>query len=295
MIEQYLETLSRCCSDVLSEMTGKRARCLDIVTPGKELSDFVEGKAIEYTPLDPTQEEPGYFILGFNSVEMACAVASDISLGLGLGAVRDYSDDCGDILSEFLNIVVGRTVTQWDHQGFPVRFGQPIPLASLDTRKFKTVQLQRRRLTFGLGGREISLMVTFHDPNACTEGEAVRILVVDDSPIIRKMLVRALNEQGYAVEEATNGREAVIIFKTFQPRLTIMDLVMPEMMGLEAIAQIRQSSPEARFLILSSSARRDEVVQARELGVMDYVLKPIQFDILRERVEKALAGPRRMD
>ena len=77
-----------------------------------------------------------------------------------------------------------------------------------------------------------------------------RILIVDDSSLIRKIIKKGLNEAGFITEEANNGQEAVRKHKDFDPELTIMDLVMPELGGLEAIMQIQPGKGENILLML---------------------------------------------
>ena len=117
-----------------------------------------------------------------------------------------------------------------------------------------------------------------------------RILVADDSNILRKVLVKTLSLAGYDVAQAEDGQVAVEVVKSFRPQVAVMDLVMPNMGGLDSIMAIREFDCEVRFLVLTSSDRTDEVVTAKTLGVMDYLLKPVDQDRLLSAVSAAFEG-----
>ena len=114
------------------------------------------------------------------------------------------------------------------------------------------------------------------------------VLVVEDSGVIRSILTKALRDIGMDVHEAKDGVEAVEIHKGLNPDLTIMDLIMPKMGGLDAMVQIRETSPDAKFIVLTSSARRDEVVTAKTLNLVDYVIKPVQMGDFVIKVKSGL-------
>ncbi len=103
-----------------------------------------------------------------------------------------------------------------------------------------------------------------------------KILVVEDSPVVRMVLAKALRNQGCEVVEAVDGRDAVEKFHAEQPELTITDMVMPNMDGLEAIAIIRKISPQAKVLVLTSAVGKNEVLAAAQLGIRGYVKKPVK-------------------
>jgi len=105
-----------------------------------------------------------------------------------------------------------------------------------------------------------------------------RILVVDDSNVMRKIVANALEKLGVNVEQARDGKEAIEKYDKFKPDLTIMDLVMPEMGGLDAIYEIQKSDSEAKFVVLTSSSRKDEMVTAETLKVLAYVIKPLKIE-----------------
>ena len=103
----------------------------------------------------------------------------------------------------------------------------------------------------------------------------IRVLVVDDHAVVRQG-IRALLATETDIEvvgEAENGREAVAEAEGLQPDVILMDLVMPEMDGIEAIGRITARQPEARILVLTSFAADDKVFPAIKAGALGYLLK----------------------
>ncbi len=103
----------------------------------------------------------------------------------------------------------------------------------------------------------------------------IRVFVAEDHAIVRKGICALLTlEPGIeVVGEASNGREAVRGIERAQPDVVLMDLVMPEMDGIEAIRQVMARQPEARILVLTSFATDDKVFPAIKAGALGYLLK----------------------
>ena len=117
-----------------------------------------------------------------------------------------------------------------------------------------------------------------------------KILVVDDAGSVRRWCVRVLAGSGHEVLEAADGAEAVELFRRERPDAVVLDVNMPGIDGLETLATIRRTDPQARVVMLSSVAEFETFLEARRLGARDYVLKPCESAHLTGRVERALAA-----
>ena len=114
----------------------------------------------------------------------------------------------------------------------------------------------------------------------------MRILVVDDEMDIRELVQYKLVKEGYEVACAANGKEAVALAVTFQPRLILMDMMMPEMDGREACRQLRAMPETAKSMIvfLSAVCEEESLVECYEAGADDYITKPVSMKVLCSRV-----------
>ena len=118
---------------------------------------------------------------------------------------------------------------------------------------------------------------------------APTVLIVDDALFMRMMIRDILSKDGFEIAgEAENGAEAVERFKEVQPDLVTMDIVMPEMDGIEAVKQIMKIDPNAKILMCSAMGQQPLVVEALEAGAKDFIIKPFQPAKVIEAVEKAL-------
>jgi two-component system, chemotaxis family, chemotaxis protein CheY len=113
-----------------------------------------------------------------------------------------------------------------------------------------------------------------------------RLLVVDDALFMRKMICGVAAEAGWeVVGEAANGLEAVTLYDRLRPDLVTMDLVMPEMGGLEALRRIRAQDPDARVVVVTALDQKQALMDSIREGALDFIVKPFE----RERVLKLLA------
>jgi DNA-binding NarL/FixJ family response regulator len=107
------------------------------------------------------------------------------------------------------------------------------------------------------------------------EPSQIRILVVDDHPVVREGVAALVGGQPdmSIVGQASNGREAIQQFRAQHPDILLMDLQMPEMSGLDALIAIRDESPEARIIMLTTYAGDAQVLRAIKAGARGYLLK----------------------
>ncbi len=118
---------------------------------------------------------------------------------------------------------------------------------------------------------------------------AHRVLLVDDASFMRMMLKNILVGSGYEVAgEAENGAKAIEQYKALKPDLVIMDIIMPEMGGIDAVREIIKLNPGAKILMCSSMGQQSLVVEAIQAGAKDFIVKPFQPSNVLEAVKKAL-------
>ena len=106
------------------------------------------------------------------------------------------------------------------------------------------------------------------------EEKKTKILICDDSALIRKQLKDLLITMNCEVMEAVNGLEVVSIFKAMQPDVVFMDIVMPVADGLDALKNIKDYDQKAKVIMLSSVGTSTKLVQALKNGAMDFIQKP---------------------
>ncbi len=116
-----------------------------------------------------------------------------------------------------------------------------------------------------------------------------KILIVDDAAFMRMMLKNILSQNGYEIAgEASNGLEAVTLYKELKPDLVTMDITMPEMDGITAVKEIKKIDPEAKIIMCSAMGQQAMVIESIQAGAKDFIVKPFQPDRVLEAVRKVL-------
>ena len=126
--------------------------------------------------------------------------------------------------------------------------------------------------------------------------QKIRVLTVDDHPLLRSGIAAVLQraEDILLVGEATNGREAIEAFRVHHPDVTLMDLQMPVMNGIDAILAIRTEFPAARFAVLTTYDGDVQALRALKAGATGYLLKSMLREELIDTIRTIHAGRRRI-
>lgn len=120
--------------------------------------------------------------------------------------------------------------------------------------------------------------------------QRLRFLVVDDEPLLREMLSDILIELGFSVVgQAGNSREAIEKTEKLQPDIVCLDINMPEVSGLDALASIKTSHAQVLVIMVTASSDSNTVQQAIRTGADGYILKPFNPQQIIKSVSKALA------
>jgi two-component system NarL family response regulator len=130
------------------------------------------------------------------------------------------------------------------------------------------------------------------EPAAAVTSGRAGVLLVDDHALLRTGVANIINQERdlHVVAEAGNGVEAIEAFERHHPDVTLMDLRMPVMEGVEAIRRIRERDPRARVIVLTTYDTDEEISRALKAGAKAYVLKDISADDLVGCIRNVLAG-----
>ncbi len=117
----------------------------------------------------------------------------------------------------------------------------------------------------------------------------ISVLICDDAIFMRRMISDILSQAGYRiVGEAANGLQAVEMYGSLRPDLVTMDIVMPDMGGIDAVREIIKVDPEARILMCSAMGQQALVIEAIEAGARDFIVKPFQPGRVLEAVQRVM-------
>ena len=114
-----------------------------------------------------------------------------------------------------------------------------------------------------------------------------KVLIVDDAAFMRKLLKNILFSGGFdIVGEAENGKQAVELYKKLRPDIVTMDIIMPEMNGIEALKEIKKIDPNAKVIMCTAVGQEQMVKTAIKFGAKGYIVKPFQAPKVIEELKK---------
>ena len=120
----------------------------------------------------------------------------------------------------------------------------------------------------------------------------MKALVVDDSAVMRKVLIGALARAGITeVDQAEDGEVAVTAASANEYGIVLMDWNMPKLSGLEAVKQIRALGKKVPIIMVTTESEKSRVVEALKAGANNYILKPFEPAAIEEKIKSALAPP----
>src|SRR5262245_35578128 len=124
----------------------------------------------------------------------------------------------------------------------------------------------------------------------------IRIMVIDDQAVVRQGFVALINTvpDMSVVAEGTNGQQAIELYRQHKPDVTLIDLRMPVMTGVEAISGIRSEFPDARLIVLTTYDGDEDIYRSLQAGARGYLLKDVFFEELESTIRAVFAGQRRI-
>ena len=122
----------------------------------------------------------------------------------------------------------------------------------------------------------------------------IKIMVIDDQAVVRQGFVALINTVSdmTVVAEGTNGHQALELYRLHRPDVTLMDLRMPQLGGVEAIAAMRKDFPDARVIVLTTFDGDEDIYRSLQAGAQGYLLKDVFFNELEDAIRKVHGGSR---
>ena len=141
-------------------------------------------------------------------------------------------------------------------------------------------------------GEKVTDIINVKEPRGRNKvGESYRILMVDDSSVVRRLGTQMLRSEMFEIcGEAADGYQAFQMYKELKPDAVTMDVNMPVMTGIESLRQILAHDPNARVVMVTSEGHRDMVIEAMKIGAKGYVVKPFKKDPFCEALKQAIEG-----
>lgn len=129
---------------------------------------------------------------------------------------------------------------------------------------------------------------------AITDTPKIKVLIVDDHPLMRVGIAAIIDGQPdmMTVAQAASGEEGLDLYDRHLPDVTLMDLRLPEMSGVETIRWIRQRHPHARFVVLTIYEGDEDIHQALEAGAQGYIIKGMPYELLVQALQRVNSGGR---
>ncbi len=124
----------------------------------------------------------------------------------------------------------------------------------------------------------------------------IKIMVIDDQAVVRQGFVALINTVSdmVVVAEGTNGQQAIDLYRLHRPDVTLIDLRMPQLGGVEAIVAIRKEFRDARLIVLTTYDGDEDIYRSLQAGAQGYLLKDMFFEELEDAIRKVHAGSRRI-
>ena len=198
-------------------------------------------------------------------------------------------------VKEVVNMVTGEACTALMNDGHQAIPGIPIYYPRGGEMKTLLEKTDITRVLFSSKKGDIQFMVAVPASEVgpvIAPGQAGTILLVDDSLFILKLLRMILEGVGYTVVgEGRDGDEAISLYKRYHPALTIMDITMPHMNGVEAVKNIRAIDPTARILVCSAVANSKLIRSALAEGVLEFLAKPFDKEQVINTVARTINAP----